>query len=167
MQIRDARPDDLPAIVAIYNAAIPGHQATADLAPVTVTERQAWLASHRPESHPLWIAEADDGHVAGWVALSTFYNRSAWDPTVELSLYVHPDYQKSGVGRALAAHAVDGAGSCAIKTILAIVFAHNDASLGLLESVGFQRWGHLPRVTQMPEGRRDVVILGLEIDGRI
>lgn len=162
MHIRYARPDDLPAIVAIYNAAIPGHQATADLAPVTVTERQNWLVAHHPDSHPLWIAEADDGHVAGWVGLSTFYNRPAWDPTVELSLYVHPDYQRGGIGRALTEHAVSGARKCAIKTILAIVFAHNVASLSLLESVGFQRWGHLPRVTQMPEGRRDVVILGLD-----
>jgi L-amino acid N-acyltransferase YncA len=166
MHIRHARSDDLAAIVAIYNAAIPGHQATADLAPVTVTERQAWLASHRSDTHPLWIAEADDGHVAGWVALSTFYRRPAWDPTVELSLYVHPDYQGSGVGRALAAHAIDGAAGCSIKSIIAIVFAHNEASLSLLESVGFERWGYLPRVTRMPEGRRDVVILGLETDAR-
>ena len=164
MHIRDTRPDDLPAIVAIYNAAIPGHQATADLAPVTVTERQGWLASHAPDRHPLWVAEADDGHVAGWVALSTFYNRPAWDPTVEISVYVHPDYQRSGVGRALVAHAVAGAGDCAIKTILAIVAGHNEASLRLLESVGFERWGHLPGVVHMPEGRRDVVILGLETD---
>jgi len=32
--IRDARAHDLPAIVAIYNAAIPGRMATADTDPV-------------------------------------------------------------------------------------------------------------------------------------
>src|SRR5437773_2631091 len=36
MTVRDATEADLPAIVAIYNAAIPGRTATADLEPVTV-----------------------------------------------------------------------------------------------------------------------------------
>jgi hypothetical protein len=41
------------------------------------------------------------------------------------------------------------------------------ASLWLLESIGFQRWGYLPGATQMPEGRRDVVILGLSGFGNV
>ena len=46
----------------------------------------------------------------------------------------------------------------------AVVFGHNEASMALLESAGFERWGHLPGVTQMPEGPRDVVILGWKRD---
>ena len=38
--IRDAARDDLPAIVAIYNASIPGRLATADTEPVTVASRK-------------------------------------------------------------------------------------------------------------------------------
>ena len=37
MPIRDAARSDLPQIVSIYNASIPGRMATADLVPVTVT----------------------------------------------------------------------------------------------------------------------------------
>ena len=47
---------------------------------------------------------------------------------------------------------------------MAIVAGHNEASLTLFESVGFQSWGRLPGVVHMPEGRRDIVILGLEVD---
>ena len=43
--LRAARDADLPAIVAIYNAAIPGRQATADTEPVTVKSREAWFAT--------------------------------------------------------------------------------------------------------------------------
>jgi phosphinothricin acetyltransferase len=42
--IRHAQKADLPAIVAIYNAAIPGHLATADTEPVTVDSREDWFA---------------------------------------------------------------------------------------------------------------------------
>lgn len=49
---RFAQRADLPRIVAIYNESIPAHQATADLAPVTVTQREAWFAAF-DVTHPL------------------------------------------------------------------------------------------------------------------
>ena len=57
--IRDAARDDLPAIVAIYNASIPGRLATADTEPVTVASREAWFAEHAQGAYPLWVAETD------------------------------------------------------------------------------------------------------------
>jgi phosphinothricin acetyltransferase len=162
MEIRQARPSDLPAIVAIYNAAIPGHTATADTAEVTVADREAWFAAHQPDTRPLWVGEVD-GYVCGWVSLSTFYGRPAYNPTVEISVYVHPEHQRQGVGRTLVEHTLEAAPKLGVMTILAVIFAHNEASLRLFESLGFVRWGHLPRVAHMPAGRRDVVFLGLEL----
>ena len=162
LEIRLADRADLPAIVAIYNASIPSHQATADLAPVSVESREAWFAAHAPTRRPLWVAVREN-QVIGWISLSTFYDRRAWDPTVEVSFYVDPADQRQGVARALLNHALATAPALGIATLVAVVFAHNDASLALLESAGFERWGHLPRVTHMPEGRRDVVFLGLEL----
>jgi L-amino acid N-acyltransferase YncA len=163
VQIRLARRADLSEIVAIYNAAIPGHTATADLAPLAVAEREAWFEAHQQPRRPLWVADEAD-QVIGWVSLSTFYARPAYDPTVEISIYVAPEHQRRGVGRALIQHSLASAPGLGIKTILAVLFAHNNASRGLLETFGFAEWGYLPRVTHMPEGRRDVLILGLELD---
>ena len=72
MIVRLATEADLPAIVAIYNAAIPGRTATADTEPVTVESRRAWFAEHTPEHRPLWIAEIK-GELVAWVGLSSFY----------------------------------------------------------------------------------------------
>ncbi len=81
-----------------------------------------------------------------------------------MSYYVHPDRQRQGVGRALLRHALAAAPALGISNIMAIVAGHNEASIGLLESAGFHRWGLLPEVTYMPEGRRDVLILGRKLD---
>lgn len=162
MKIRLARHSDLPSIVAIYNASIPGHTATADTAPVTVAEREPWFEAHQAPARPLWVAEENDG-IVGWVSLSTFYARRAYDPTVEISVYVDPDHQRQGIGRTLVQHACAAAPALGIMTILAVISAHNEASLRLLQLLGFAQWAHLPRVTHMPEGRRDVLILGLEV----
>ena len=66
MPIRLAVASDLPAIVSIYNASIPGRMATADLEPVTVTEREEWFHGFDPEHRPLWVYE-QDGAIAGWM----------------------------------------------------------------------------------------------------
>lgn len=163
VEIRLATRVDLPAIVAIYNAAIPAHTATADLEPVSVEEREPWFAAHDPARYPLWVATDPEG-VLGWISLNRFYPRIAWDPTAEVSFYVHPARQRQGIGRALLTRAVEAAPDLGIRTLLAIAFAHNQASIALLEGAGFHQWGHLPRVTHMPEGRRDVVFFGLELD---
>jgi len=162
LDIRLATDADLPAIVAIYNAAIPAHTATADLEPVAVEEREGWFAAHQAADRPLWVAD-DKSEVIGWISLSTFYARPAWDPTVEVSVYVDPAHQRRGVGRALLTYAANAAPGLGICTMIAVVFAHNLASVRLLESAGFERWGLWPGVTHMPEGRRDVLFFGLEI----
>jgi phosphinothricin acetyltransferase len=159
VDIRFAERADLPDIVAIYNAAIPAHMATADLEPISVGSREAWFAAHNPDRLPLWVAVDEQNQVIGWLSFSTFYDRSAWDPTVEVSFYVDSDRQRQGVGRGLLHHALAAAPALGI-------FGHNEASIRLLESFGFERWGHLPEVTHMPEGHRDVVILGRKLDGR-
>src|SRR5437867_1996282 len=142
MEIRHAMRSDLPAIVDIYNAAIPSYRSTADTMPVRVADRRAWFVAHEPASRPLWVAD-DDGRIAGWVSFQNFYGRPAYRPTVEVSVYVRPSGQRRGVGRALLSHALDAAPGLGIATVLAVVFAHNEPRCRLFEAAGFERWGHL------------------------
>ena len=48
MHIRLATINDLPEIVAIYNATIPGRLATADTKAVTVESKMDWFYKHQP-----------------------------------------------------------------------------------------------------------------------
>jgi L-amino acid N-acyltransferase YncA len=77
MIIRDAVTDDLPAIAAIYNAAIPGRLATADTEPVSVTSREPWFAAHGPSTYPLWVVVDVGGAIGGWLSFQPFYGRPA------------------------------------------------------------------------------------------
>jgi phosphinothricin acetyltransferase len=158
--IRHARPDDLPRIVAIYNASIPGRMATADTAPVTVAERQAWFREFDAARRPLWV-HCDAGDVPmAWLSLRSFYGRPAYAATVEVGAYTAPEALRQGRALALLRHAIDSMPSLKIKTLLAFVFAHNEPSLQLFERVGCVRWGLLPRVAALDGVERDVVILG-------
>lgn len=157
--IRDAALADLPAIVAIYNASIPGRLATADTVPVTVDSRREWFAAFDPGSRPLWVFESA-GAVAGWLGLRSFYGRPAYHRTVELAVYVDPSRQRQGVAGALLGHALAAAPGLGIATLLAFVFGHNEASIALFRRAGFADWGRLPRVAELDGVERDVLILG-------
>lgn len=166
MIIRHAHADDLPAIVEIYNASIPGRLATADTEPVTVASREPWFREFNPERRPLWVATTDEGAgrsdaaIAGWLGLRSFYGRPAYGATVELAVYVDPARQGSGVGRTLLDHALAAAPQLGLRTVLGFVFAHNTPSLRLLERAAFATWGHLPRVAELDGIERDLVIVG-------
>jgi phosphinothricin acetyltransferase len=157
--IRNATRADLPAIVAIYNASIPGRMSTADTEPVSVESRVGWFEAHTRNKRPLWVLERG-GDIIAWLSVHPFYGRSAYDATVELSIYVSPSAQGQGLGRTLLRTLLRRAPTFGIKVMLAFVFGHNAPSLRLFAREGFERWGTLPRVAVLDGIERDLVILG-------
>jgi L-amino acid N-acyltransferase YncA len=146
MRIRLAQITDLPAIVEIYNQAIPSKQSTGDTQPVRVADRQAWFEEHLPDKHPIFVAEVD-GRVAGWCSLSAYRpGRAAFRFTAEISYYIAPAYHRQGIGTALIEHVLAACPALQIRHLFAIVLEGNEGSRRLLEKMGFEKWGYLPRV---------------------
>ncbi|HVL13909.1 MAG TPA: GNAT family N-acetyltransferase [Gemmata sp.] len=164
MTVRDATEADLPAIVAIYNAAIPGRTATADTHPVSVEERREWFAKYDPQRRPLWVAEID-GEVAAWIGLSSFYGgRPAYDATAEVSLYIAPAYQNRKLGRELMQRMIAACPRLGVTTLLAMYFDHNEPSRRLCAALGFEPAGHLKRIANLDGVERGLVIAALRVE---
>lgn len=159
--IRTATEADLQAIVDIYNESIPSRLATADLEPVDVAHRRPWFRAH-DENRPIWVMERD-GCVHAWLSFQEFYGRAAYHLTAEVSVYVAQASRRQGVGRSLLLRAVRASPNFGLKNLLAFVFQHNQASLGLFRDCGFDIWGVLPRVADMDGVERDVSILGIRV----
>jgi phosphinothricin acetyltransferase len=159
MNIRDATLEDLATIVAIYNSAIPGRMATADLEPVSLDSRRAWFAEHASNSRPMWVIE-EAGVICGWLSFQSFYGRPAYHATAELSVYIAPDAHRRGYARKLIAEAMRRAPGFGLKTLLGFIFGHNEPSLALFRSFGFETWAHLPCVADLDGIERDLMILG-------
>jgi L-amino acid N-acyltransferase YncA len=146
MIIRFATCNDLPKIIEIYNQAIDAGFRTADIYRVTIEERLPWFGEHSPERYPLLVCEID-GIVVGWLSVSPYRpGRMALRFTVEVSYYVHADYQRRGIAGALIADAIEKSRSIGYKTMFAIVLDCNAASCALLEKYGFEKWGFMPGV---------------------
>jgi L-amino acid N-acyltransferase YncA len=162
MIIRDAAEADLPAIVDIYNAATATRTSTAMFEPVSVEERLPWFQRHSPNEFPLWVAEIDR-QIAGWLSFHEFIRRPAYRGAVEISVYVHGQFRRRGIGRALLDKAIADAARLKARTLLGYVLGHNEASLRLFEQAGFERWGRLPGLARFENAERDLVIVGRHI----
>ncbi|MGL6070541.1 GNAT family N-acetyltransferase [Craterilacuibacter sp.] len=157
--IRHAQAGDLPAIVAIYNSTVASRSVTADLVPVSVAEREAWFAEHTPAQHPIWVVE-QGGTVIGWMSLSAFHSRAAYDATAEISLYLDPAARGQGLGGRLLRFAEEAVPALGIRTLVGRVFAHNAPSVALFAKHGYARWGELPDVAELDGVRRSLLYLG-------
>jgi L-amino acid N-acyltransferase YncA len=159
--IRDAKIEDLPAIVEIYNSSIPRRMATADLEPVTVSSRLEWFEAHNSR-RPIWTIEVDD-KIGGWLSLRSFYGRAAYQHTAEVSIYVSPDYHRQHLADRLLTHAIVTCPSLDLNTLVGFIFGHNQPSLNLFQKHEFQQWGFLPQIAELDGTERDLVILGRKI----
>jgi phosphinothricin acetyltransferase len=162
--VRPARRDDLPAILALYNAAVPLRTATADLVPQEMPARVAWWEQRDLARRPVLVAE-DGGRTVAWGAFTDFKPRAGYAPTAEVSVYVDPSCAGRGIGRAMLDALLAMAPGCGIDRVLALCFAHNEASVRLFRSRGFEEWGRLPDACSMDGVRRSVVMLGKSVPG--
>jgi phosphinothricin acetyltransferase len=162
MTIRDAAEADLPAIIEIYNAATATRRSTARYDPVSVEERLPWFREHSPDEFPLWVTEMDR-EIAGWLSFHEFIRRPAYRGAVEISIYVHENFRRRGIGHALLRKAIADAPRLKVRALLGYVLGHNEASLAMFESAGFQRWGRLPRLARFENAERDLVIVGRHV----
>lgn len=154
-----AQQSDLEKIVATYNSTIASRLVTADLEPVTVQSKQVWFEAHSSNKRPLWLVLVD-GAYAGWMSFNSFYGRPAYDGTVEVSIYIEERMRGKGLGKACLNKAFEACAVLNIKTLLGFIFDHNEPSLKLFEIMGFQQWAHLPRIANMIDAERGLIIMG-------
>ena len=146
MRIRTAEQGDLAALLDIYNYEVLHGVATLDLAPRTLEQWQVWFAGHNVDNHPLYVAEAG-GRVAGYASLSPYREKEAYRSTVELSIYIHPDFRRQGIAGALMGFLLDEARRDGrTHTVVSVITTGNEASCRLHERFGFTFCGRIPEV---------------------
>ena len=100
--IRDSLPRHVAEIAAIYGDAVLHGNASFELDPPDAAEvgrrRAALLAA---AASPYLVAEDAAGRVVGYSHAGTYRPRPGYRFTVENSVYVAPDRQGQGIGRAL------------------------------------------------------------------
>ena len=157
--IRLAARGDAGIINDIQNHYVVGSTATFHTEPLTLDERLAWL-DNRTSIHPVTVAEADGG-IVGWGALEVFRGRRAYRHTAEFSVYVHHEWHRQGVGRAIMTDLVARARALQYHALVGGCCSESTAVIEMLAAMGFERVAHFREVGRKFERWLDVVFLEL------
>jgi phosphinothricin acetyltransferase len=140
--IRAATLNDLEALTEIYNHYIVHSAITFDLHPYTAAERRPWFDDHTNSGpHRLVVATDEHGTCTGYASSSRWRPKPAYNTTVEVSVYCHPDARGRGCGTALYRALFAALEHEDVHTLVAGVSLPNDASVSLHERFGFRPVG--------------------------
>ena len=157
--IRPCSPPDLAAITAIYAQQVLHGTGTFETEPPTLAEMTARRDDVLAKQLPYLVAE-DAGEIIGFAYCNWFKVRPAYRYSAEDSIYVSPEAQRRGLGRALLTELAARAEAAGVRKLIAVIGdSANAASIGLHRSVGFEPVGVLKSCGWKFDRWLDVVLM--------
>jgi L-amino acid N-acyltransferase YncA len=145
IKIRNAREQDLEAILDIYNDVIINTTAVYSENPHTLQMRKDWFNDRVVNNFPVFVAEVN-GLVAGFSSFGHFRVWPCYRYTVEISVYVEKTFRGRGISKILLRALLDRAKQMNIHAVIAGISADNQISVNLHRSFGFEEVAHFKEV---------------------
>ena len=144
--LRPATPADIAAITAIYRPAVLTGTASFELEPPGEDEMLRRFRAIAEAGYPYVVAELD-GRIAGYAYVNAYRSRPAYRFTVEDSVYIAPDAQGKGVGRALLDRLIGTCRDDGYRLMIAVIGDSAQlASISLHRRAGFTFCGTIHSV---------------------
>lgn len=135
--IRPVEDGDWEPIATLTNVYIEGTAVHFGYEPVSADElRRAWWPKRA--RYPFLVAIDRASGFAGYAKAGAWRERSAYQWTAEVGIYVEPKAQGRGIGRALYTSLIEACRSRGFRSLVGGITLPNDASCRLHEAVGFR-----------------------------
>jgi L-amino acid N-acyltransferase YncA len=151
---RAARASDAEQLLAIYRPFVEQTAVSFELEAPSLHEFSARITKALAGWH--WLVAEHDGQCLGYAYGSMHRDRPAYRWSVEVSAYVHQDYRRKGVGKALYLELFSALAARGFCRALAGVTLPNEASVALHSSVGFTPVGTFAAVGRKFDAWHDV-----------
>ncbi len=161
--IRPSRPEDISAITAIYAHHVALGTGTFELEPPCTAE----MASRRDDvlarALPYLVA-TDGATILGFAYCNWFKPRPAYRFSAEDSIYLAPEAQGHGLGRALLVELAAQAEQAGVRRLIAVIGdTANTGSIAVHTAVGFSMIGILKSCGWKFDQWRDVVMMDMAL----
>jgi L-amino acid N-acyltransferase YncA len=144
--VRLAGSADIPAITQIYAHAVRTGTASFELEPPDAAEMMRRQRALLDGGYPYLVAERD-GTIVGYAYAGPYRSRPAYRWTVEDSIYVAPQAQRSGIGRVLLDRLIDACEARDFRQMIAVIGdSQQTPSIALHRAAGFRLIGTLEAV---------------------
>ncbi|KAI8969969.1 acyl-CoA N-acyltransferase [Mycotypha africana] len=158
--VRAARETDIPQILDIYNERILNSTCLFMYNQVSLDNRLTWFVETKAKGYPIIVAtEKETDKAIAYACLGGFRPHTAYVLTTEISIYVHQDHQRKGLGVRLLKELLRIGTEMKFKNIQACITSENEGSVALFSKYGFKHAGHLRDVGYKFGRFLDVVFL--------
>lgn len=137
--IRNATAQDSTQIQAIYEPIVRDTVISFEIETPAVAEIEKRMEAIQ-QRFP-WLVCELEGKIAGYVYASPHHERAAYQWSANVSVYIHPDYHRRGVGRALYTSLFALLKQQGFYNVYAGITLPNPGSVGIHESMGFELVG--------------------------
>ncbi len=145
LTVRSARAEDALQVTEIYNHYIRTSTITFEEAPVSAAEMAARILETQSLSYP-WLVATAANDVLGYAYAGKWKVRAAYKHSSEITVYVRPGQERSGVGSALYQQLLPALKASGVRAAIGGVALPNDASVRLHEKFGFEKCAHFREV---------------------
>lgn len=146
-------PEHAHAVLEIYGHGIASGMATFE---IQVPDWETFNKKYLPHSR---IIAVENEAPVGWAALTPVSTRNCYSGVAEVSVYVHQQHQRKGIGRSLLVELITTSEQNGIWSLLSIIHEENRASIHLHEQCGFRYIGYRERIAQLDGIWRTTVML--------
>lgn len=138
VEIRNATVDDALAIVAIYNHYVLNTTISFEESAVSASEMGQRIGAVLDAKLP-WLVAINGKHVVGYAYATKWRQRHAYRHSVESSVYIAHQLQRSGLGTMLYTALLKRLGECGVHLVLGGIAQPNSASVALHEKMGYAK----------------------------
>lgn len=162
IRVRLADPDqDAEAVAAIYRPAV--ESSIASFEEVAPDAAEMGRRIRETLTHTPWLVAEAEGRVVGYAYAGLHRQRAGYRWSVDVSAYIHADWQGKRVGRTLYDALLPMLLSQGFVNVYAGIALPNPASVSLHESIGMRRIGVYERVGWKFGAWHDVAWFGMRI----
>lgn len=143
--VRCARFEDAEEIITIYNHFVLNTTVTFETRAIKALEMRNRIEQTLASGLP-WLTVVDEHKVIGYCYASPWKGRSAYQHSVEVTVYIHNDYHGLGLGKMLYQKMFEQLETQGIHTVIAGIALPNAKSVALHEKLGMQKVAHFQQV---------------------
>lgn len=144
MNVRQVKDDDIMKITEIYNWYILNTTITFEtetISPLKMKKRvQEKVAKHD------WLVGELNQEIIGYAYYGSFRSRSAYNHTVELTIYLSQESTGKGFGKSLYGELIKSAKEHRFRELIGVIALPNQKSTILHQKLGFEEIGVLKKV---------------------
>lgn len=136
-KIRPARLDDAAEMLEIYRPYVLSTAISFEIEPPSLQEFRGRI-SENIEKFPWAVCELA-GQVVGYAYAGAYKSRCAYAWSVETTVYVHQEFRGQGIGKDLYCRLLATLKRQGAMNVIAGIALPNQASVGIHESLGFEK----------------------------